>query len=302
MASPDDTADTVLAIMRGRRYDTASMIAVCRGDVLVGLATVERLLAADGHDTISSIMDANPPKVLPGTDQEHAAWQAVQYGVPGLAVVDAGGRFHGLISPQRLLGVLIEEHDEDLARLGGFLRTTASARAASEESVRRRLWHRTPWLGVGLVGALLSAGLLGNFSAQLAGNVSIAYFIPGIVYLADAVGTQTETVAIRGLSVGVGIGRIAGREALTGLLVGLLLAAVMMPIISVVWGDIALAAAVAVAVLAASTIATLVAMVLPWLLLRLGTDPAFGSGPLATVVQDLLSIIIYLGVVSLLVP
>jgi Mg/Co/Ni transporter MgtE len=51
-------------------------------------------------------------------------------------------------------------------------------------------------------------------------NLAVAYFIPGIVYLADAVGTQAETLAIRGLSVGVGIGRIARREALTGLLVG----------------------------------------------------------------------------------
>jgi magnesium transporter len=55
-----------------------------------------------------------------------------------------------------------------------------------------------------------------------------------------------------------------------------------------------------VSVLAASTIATLVAMALPWLLNRLGRDPAFGSGPLATVIQDLLSILIYLAAVTVL--
>ena len=62
----------------------------------------------------------------------------------------------------------------------------------------------------------------------------------------------------------------------------------------------ALAATVSIAVLAASTLATLVAMALPYLLHRLGYDPAFGSGPLATVVQDLLSIVIYLGAVRLI--
>ncbi|BCJ75828.1 magnesium transporter [Catellatospora sp. IY07-71] len=300
VAAPHDTVDAVLAAMRGQDYDSAAVVAVCRAGVLVGLATIERLLAAPGDRTVGSVMDPDPPRVAPGTDQERAAWKAVQHGEPGLAVVDGQGRFRGLIPPQQLLGVLLEEHDEDLARIGGFLHTTAGARTASEESVARRLWHRMPWLAVGLAGALLSAALVAGFEDQLADNIAIAYFIPGIVYLADAVGTQTETVAIRGLSVGVGIGRIAAREALTGLLVGLLLAAVLLPVVILVWGEPALAAAVAVAVLAASAIATLVAMALPWLLARLGFDPAFGSGPLATVVQDLLSILIYLLAVSLL--
>ncbi len=66
-------------------------------------------------------------------------------------------------------------------------------------------------------------------------------------------------------------------------------------------GDWMLAAAVALAVLAASTIATGVALALPWLLNRLGRDPAFGSGPLATVIQDLLSIVIYFVAVTVLI-
>jgi magnesium transporter len=123
--------------------------------------------------------------------------------------------------------------------------------------------------------------------------VLIAFFVPGVVYLADAVGTQTEALVIRGLSVGVGVRRVARRELVTGLLVGGLLAAVTYPIIIALWGDAEVAAAVAAALLAACAIATTVAMALPWLLSRLGTDPAYGAGPLATVVQDLLSIAIY---------
>jgi magnesium transporter len=197
-------------------------------------------------------------------------------------------------------GVLLEEHDEDLARIGGYLHSTASARAASTESVRRRLWHRLPWLALGLVGAMAAAGLVAAFETQLERNLLIAFFIPGIVYLADAVGTQTEALVIRGLSVGVGIRRVAAREALTGLLVGVLLGAGVFAIISVIWADVAVAAAVALAVLAASAIATVVAMALPWLLRRLGRDPAFGSGPLATVIQDLLSILIYFAIAAAL--
>lgn len=287
--------------MRGRRFDSAAAVAVLDDGRLVGVATIEQMLAAPEGARLREVMDSSPPVVTPDTDQEHAAWQAVQRGEPGLAVVDEDGRFCGLISPQQLLGVLLAEHDEDLARLGGFLSDVEYARSTSVESVGRRLWHRLPWLLIGLLGAMVSAVLMTAFEAQLSADLAVAYFVPGIVYLADAVGTQTETLAIRGLSVGVGIRRITGREALTGLSVGLLLGVVMWPLVAVMTGNVALALAVSTAVLGASTVATVVALCLPWLLHRLGKDPAFGSGPLATVVQDLLSILLYFGAVSVFI-
>ncbi len=120
LAHPDDSVVEVLAAMRGRRFDSAAVVAVCTHDHLVGLATVERLFAAPAESRMADVMDSQPPTVMPSTDQEHAAWQAVKHGEPGLAVVDATGRFAGLVLPHRLLGVLLEEHDEDLARLGGY--------------------------------------------------------------------------------------------------------------------------------------------------------------------------------------
>ena len=300
IAAPRETVNSVLDRMRGVRFDCAGVVAVCSGPQLVGLVTIERLLAAPGEAAVATVMDTEPPVVAPGVDQEHAAWLAAQRAESCLAVVDEQGRLRGLIPPQRLAAILLEEHDEDLARLGGFLKSSASARSASQESVGRRLWHRLPWLAIGLIGAMISAALLAGIEGEISANLAVAYFIPGIVYLADAVGTQTETLAIRGLSVGVGIRRVARREAATGLLVGIILAAVMFPTISLLWQDVAVAAAVSLAVLAASTMATIVAMVLPYLLHRLGYDPAFGSGPVATVIQDLLSIIIYLAAVRLI--
>lgn len=298
--APADLVSTTLDDMRGKRFESAAAVAVLDGDILVGVAVIERMLGAPEGATLRDVMDPDPPVVTANTDQEHAAWQAVHRNESGLAVVDDGGRFRGLIAPQQLLTVLLHEHDEDLARLGGFLRSVVSAQATSVESVARRLWHRMPWLVVGLIGAMVSAVLMSTFEAQLNANLAVAYFVPGIVYLADAVGTQTETLAIRGLSVGVGIRRITGREALTGLLVGVLLGAIMVPVVVLMTGNWMLAAAVSLAVLAASTIATVVALALPWLLQRMGKDPAFGSGPLATVIQDLLSIVIYLVAVTAL--
>jgi magnesium transporter len=195
----------------------------------------------------------------------------------------------------------LTEHDEDLARLGGYLGSTSAARTASEESVRRRYWHRLPWLIVGLLGAIVAAEVIAASEARLKATVLLTFFLPGLVYLADAVGTQTETVIVRGLSVGVPIGRVVRLELTTGLLVGLTLAAVFVPIASLRWGAYDVIAAVAIAMVAACSIATAVAMALPALLRRFGLDPAFGSGPLATVAQDLLTIVIYLAVAEAIV-
>jgi len=154
---------------------------------------------------------------------------------------------------------------------------------------------------VGLVGALLSADIVGAFEGQLKEAVVLAFFIPGIVYLADAVGTQTETVVIRGLSVGVGLRQMARPELLSGLLMGLALSLICFPIALWRWGDSEVAIAVSLSLLAACSVATLIAMTLPWAIQRLGKDPAYGSGPLATVIQDLLSILIYFVIASYVV-
>ena len=148
-------------------------------------------------------MNTSPPVVTPTADQEAVAWEMVRRGGSSAAVVDAAGEFIGLVPPHQMLGVLLTEHDEDLARLGGYLARTQSARSAAEETIPRRLWHRLPWLLLGLAGAMLAAIVVGGFEEQLDKTVLLAFFLPAVVYMADAVGTQTETVLIRGLSVGV---------------------------------------------------------------------------------------------------
>ena len=106
---------------------------------------------------------------------------------------------------------------------------------------------------------------------------------------------------IRGISVGVRLRTVIVRESVTGLVVGVILALAFYPFVALVWDDARVAAAVALALLGSTAIATFVAMALPYALNRLGRDPAFGSGPLATVIQDLLSILIYFAIALTLV-
>jgi magnesium transporter len=296
-----DRSEDVRRRLVGQRYESASHIVVCAGASFLGVVRIEDLMAAPADATMGDLMDRNAPAVAPGVDQEVAAWHAVRHGESALAVVDSSRNFVGLIPPHRLLAVLLSEHEEDLSRLGGFIHSTAQARTSSEEPVQRRFRHRVPWLLVGLGGALLAADLVGWFEEQLRHTVMLAFFIPGIVYLADAVGTQTETVVVRGLSVGVGMRRMAWRELLAGLAIGLALAAVASPLVWWRWGDADIAIVVGLSVFAACSTATLAAMTLPWLLSTFSLDPAFGSGPLATVIQDLLSILIYFGIAAAVV-
>jgi magnesium transporter len=301
VTSPETRVGELRKSLEQVHFECATHIGVCDRDQFVGVLRVEDLFGAPPDKKVREIMDADPPAVSPGVDQEKAAWKAVQHGESALAVIDNGGRFVGFIPPDRLLAVLLHEHDEDMARVGGFLRDSSMARTASEEPVARRFWHRVPWLLLGLLGAVLAADIVGLFEKQLQANVMLAFFIPGIVYLADAVGTQTEALVIRGLSVGVSIRHVVRREIFTGLFVGFTLAAVFFPIGLWRWGDAGLAMAVALSIFAACATASFVALSLPWLLNRLGIDPAFGSGPLGTVIQDLLSIVIYLAIATAIV-
>lgn len=90
---------------------------------------------------------------------------------------------------------------------------------------------------------------------------------------------------VRGLSLGIRVGSVMRSELLTGMVLGAVLGGLAYPLVGV-WVDVSIALTVALAVFAASTVATGVAMYLPWLLDRMDLDPAFGSGPLSTVIQD----------------
>jgi len=276
-------------------------VPVCFGERLVGVVAVERLLTARPEATLASLVGRAVVVAPPGQDDERSALLAAQGGARSVAVVDAEGRLLRMLPPEHLIAVLSEEHEEDLARLGGFAARTGQARDAAEESVARRLWHRLPWLALGLFGAMLSAGLVAAFEDDLRRQVLLAFFVPAVVYMADAVGTQTETLVIRGMALGVSLRSIVRRELATGAIIGCLLAVVFFVFCQVVWGEARVAAAVAIALLVSASVATVIAMTLPYLLQRAGRDPAFGSGPLATVIQDLLSVAAYFGVAAVLV-
>lgn len=301
VAEPAESVGEVRARLAGRKFDAAGHIVVLEGGRAVGLLDLEALLAASDDQPVSDVMLGDPPEVAEDTDQEIAAHRMLEAGDGCVVVAGPGGEFRGLISAESMLSVLLQEHQEDLARIGGFTSGSTRSIVAAEESVGRRLRHRLPWLLVGLAGAMVSALLMGAFEDRLEANVLIALFVPAIVYMAGAVGAQTQTVLIRAFAVGVTTRRILFRELVTGAVMGVTIGICFLVFAVVVWGDFEVALAVAVALFASAAVSVAVAMALPSIFQRFGFDPAFGSGPLATLIQDLVSIGTYFGAVVLIV-
>jgi magnesium transporter len=301
-ASPDDTAAALRERIRASGLPAGDTICVVdQGGRLLGLLSPGDLLAAADSARAGELARRDLPRVLPDTDREQMVSLALQHGLTAVPVVTDEGRLLGVAGAATLMEILRWEHVEDLHRLAGITREDGRAVRALEEPPLRRARHRLPWLLVGFAGSVLATFIVARFESTLAALPAIAFFVPGLVYLADAIGTQSEAVAVRGLSLSrVGVARLLGGELRTGLLIGLVLAAAAWPLVWLAFGDAALAAAVALALAGASALASTLGLMLPWALARLGTDPAYGSGPLATILQDMLTLLIYFGCVSAL--
>lgn len=295
-STPQERVGEVIERLRRRGTGHGSLYIIDSEGLLLGVTSAFDLLLADRDAFLSACMKQPAATAHPDEDPERVALRASRHGLDEMPVVDASGRLLGVVPAAALLAILREEHTEDLHRLAGIRREEGRARSALEEPLARQARDRLPWLLVGLAGSALATFVMARFEAALEARVALAFFVPGIVYLADAIGTQTEAIVVRGLSLSHWpLRTLLGHELRAGALIGFVLGALVLPAVWLTFGDFRLALVVASALLAAGTAASTLGLLLPWVLARLGTDPAFGSGPVATVLQDVLSLLIYLG-------
>lgn len=301
-AHDDESAADVLARLRAHSPQYCDVIYVIdTRRQLHGAVALSDLVCAPSEQRVAALKHA-VHTVSADADPEHVASVALRHGSIAVPVVDHGGHLLGVVPARTLMEVLRREHIEDLHRMAGIRRETAQARAAIEAPPMRRARDRLPWLLIGLAGSVLATLVVASFEAALQTKIALAFFVPAIVYLADAIGTQTEAIAVRGLSLSHAPMRdLVWGEMRTGLLIGLALGAIAWPAVWLVFGDVHLAATVALSLVVAGTAATTIGLLLPWLLARIGRDPAFGSGPIATIVQDVLSLAIYFVIAAALV-
>lgn len=171
-----------------------------------------------------------------------------------------------------------------------------------KEPISLLLRLRLPWLFVGLILGAITTIIVSRFEAVLASNVSVAFFIPYIVYLSAAVGGQTEIIYVRNMNKkGTTFAGYFIKELLLGIIIGTLFG-VLVGAFTAIWlKSTALALTVGLAMAASISAATLIGVLVPTLLRRENQDPAVGAGPFATVIQDLVSLSIYFAIASVII-
>ena len=159
----------------------------------------------------------------------------------------------------------------------------------------RLLKLRLPWLAAGLLVGMAGSLLMAKFEKLLTQNISLAFFVPIIVYMSDAVGTQTETIFVRDLSgKRIHFVKYLTKEIILGGYMGLVLGTGI-GLLAWWWlGQFKVALTVGVAMAINVTVAPVVALVVAEVFFKRQSDPAVGAGPFTTVIQDIFSLFIYL--------
>lgn len=166
------------------------------------------------------------------------------------------------------------------------------------ELVTARFWDliklRFPWLVIGLAGGFLASIIVSRFETSLRENIALAFFIPAIAYMSDAVGTQTETIFIRALTdLRFSIPKYVFREFWVGAFMGSIMGVLTGIFAYFLSLSVRVSLVVGFSLFLAMTLATTLACITPLVLRYLKKDPAVGSGPFTTALQDVVSLTIY---------
>lgn len=301
-AHADTPVDRVIAALRGHLYDCADTVFVTddRGRLL-GIVRINDLFGRDA-ERIGDIMEEEHDAVRPGDDQEEIARVAIRHDMIAVPVIDDHGQLIGAVPPEAVFRILRDEHLEDLQRMAGISTSEGGSAGALDEPLFERFRRRLPWLVFGLLASSVITAVMVGFEHTLSENVAAAFFVPALVYIAGAIGTQAVSVSVRSLSMGeVPIGPLLRGEMVIGLAIGGVLGTLAGVAVMAAFGDAALALAVGLAVLGGGAVSALAGFALPWGFLKLGFDPALGSGPVCTIVQDAASLALYFVLVSALV-
>jgi magnesium transporter len=298
------TVGEMISALRGHTWDEVGHIYLVDDQAaLVGQVPIERLLQAKEQTHLAELEGSPPIEVLPGDAAETVALRAVERHDADVAVIDSRRRLLGVIPIGRLLALLHEEHVDNFLRMGGVSRMDHLHLSLTVQQTLNAVRARLPWLMIGLGGGFLASGVASAFEASLRREVALAFFLPLVVYMADAVGTQTETLLVRRLAYGeVSVWEQLARESVIGASIGAIVAVVASGGLWLWNGHPALAVVVGTSLGVTAIVATIMASLLPMGLARLGADPALASGPVATVVQDILSVGIYLMIATALLP
>jgi magnesium transporter len=306
---PDMTVDEAVSYLRkqavsGVELETIYYTYVLELDQrLVGVVSFRELFASPGSRPVREVMLTDFVAVPEDLDQEHVARVFAEYDVLALPVVDAAGRMKGIVTVDDIVDVVEEEATEDAHKFGGLAALEMPYLRTGFFSIVRK---RAGWLVLLFLGGMLTANALAQFEDSIALLPFLTLFIPLIIASGGNSGSQASTLVIRAMAMDEvrlrDWWRVARREIGTGLALGGVLGTigffriVLFPGQTAAYGPGAvplLGLTIAISLMCVVLFGTIVGSMLPFLLRRLGLDPASASAPLVATLVDVSGLVIY---------
>ena len=307
--------DAILRIRRtGVDKETIYTCYVLKNRELIGTVSVKSLLLAPSDmQTIDSVMESGKGLITVNThtDQEEVAQTMSKYNLLAVPVVDGDNRMVGIVTFDDAMDVMEDEATEDIEIMAGM---TPSDKTYLRSSPLDLFKHRIPWLALLMVSATFTGLILTSFEDKLSRLVILTAFIPMLMDTGGNSGSQSSVTVIRALSLGElefrDIFKVIWKEIRTALLCGLALG--MIAFLKILLFDGMLlgtegvtprvALVVGLTVFFTVILAKMVGCTLPMLAKKLGFDPAVMASPFITTIVDALSLLVYFGIATLMLP
>ena len=303
---PDMTVDEAITYLRRHAADRAETLTyayvLSPDNKLLGVVSYRDLITAKPDQKIDAIMRTELVTVPEALDQEDLGGLFAAHRLMAFPVVDPEGHMKGIVTLDDIVDVVREEATEDIQKIGG---TAALEAPYLRVGIGAMVRARAGWLAALFLGESLTATAMGYFEAEIARAVILALFVPLVISSGGNSGSQATTLVIRAMALGEvrlrDWWRVMRREIVSGLGLGAILAAIGIARIMIwqalfhTYGAHAFLIAMTVAVSLVGIVlwGTLVGSMLPFLLRRIGFDPATASAPFVATLVDVTGLIIY---------
>ena len=267
---------------------------------LVGTMSLRQLIVARPGIEVDELMIRDVIHTDVNTPQEDVARIVARYDLLALPVVDEAGRLVGIVTHDDALDVMEFEATEDIHKGMSIGTLVEGIGRVSLPSLYKK---RVTWLVLLVFGNLFSGAGLAYFEDMISAHVALVFFLPLLIGSGGNAGAQAATLMVRGMATGeVGVkdwGKLLGRELLVAGALGLTMALAVSPIAYLRAGD-SLALVIALSMVTIVLFGSLLGMCLPFILDRLGWDPATASAPLVTTLIDASGVIIYFSIAAVI--
>ncbi len=260
---------------------------------LIDALPLHQFVLTEPTATVESIMDNSFINLNATDDREEAVRLMRRYNRLALPVLDTRGVLLGIVTVDDVLEVAEEETTEDFHKSAGVM----PIRGGYWETGRMILFRsRIGWLAGLVLVNLISSGVIAAYEETLAAFVALAFFIPLIIDTGGNAGSQSATMMIRSISTGeIKLNqwmKVFLKELVIGLFIGVTLG-LMGLALGTFRGGVLIGLVVFCTMATILVLTNLIGMALPFLLTKVGLDPAIASGPLITSVADAVGLIVY---------